>query len=758
MANFQVERLKRLPQRAGEVWIGGIIRLPAWVDDGRKAPYRPGAAVWVSLETKKISMTEPGEDVDFAAAFDGLVAFAAGPDAGYRPGRLGVNDAGLAEYLSGLLAEAGIRVEHDAALPELDQIMSMLGMALAQNEKAFAKMMPQDEAALEALLADEEALKKFFDSMPGPRADNPLANGSLSGGPHSGGLFPDDLDMADFFGGDVPPPSPGYLTGKGVTVARMRAFAEAAALFYQAAPWQHFANEDLIEIESPTPPHQKLQCVVVMGGGGVEFGLGFYRSTKHYWDSTRPEDDMDERFAVMAEGGGVWSVMFDNITTLPFADADLWQDNKLPVAGKRAYPQAMRYELPTRHESPMKTSRPDAKTLAYFEGLMRALAATTEDEMDTGRWTKTVTTADGPATFTLSLPFLLNPPSREERKDYDMIDRRAYEVVNLQIDRFLEGKKFSSDAVANKTIQKEFGGKYIDPAKYPPRTPMEAAAILCYQAFDSIGRRRVALARKAMQACPDYADAYVILAEHARTADEANKLYAAGVAAGRRALGEQFFKENTGEFWQAVNTRPFMRALHGLAKTQLALAQPNAAIASLQELLRLNPIDNQGARYSLLPTLITQGQLKQAEKLHADYKEDDAATWQYCRALLTFATEGNTLAARRDIQAALAANRHAAAQLLNSTADGASGGESVGVPPTGTSADQPFSAGPPLEESEAYDLGSPEEAVICATECAAAWRAVPNALDWLKANTKKSPRLLQRQRQLQRKKTKKRKK
>lgn len=55
-------RFKRLPQRAGEVWQGGLVRLPVWIDhptDADGAPSRPTGALWVSLRTGLIHLTLP---------------------------------------------------------------------------------------------------------------------------------------------------------------------------------------------------------------------------------------------------------------------------------------------------------------------------------------------------------------------------------------------------------------------------------------------------------------------------------------------------------------------------------------------------------------------------------------------------------------------------------------------------------------------------------------------------------------------------
>jgi hypothetical protein len=57
-------RYKQLPQRAGEVWQGGLVRLPEWIDhptDPDGEPYRPTGALWVSLRTGLIHVDLPKE-------------------------------------------------------------------------------------------------------------------------------------------------------------------------------------------------------------------------------------------------------------------------------------------------------------------------------------------------------------------------------------------------------------------------------------------------------------------------------------------------------------------------------------------------------------------------------------------------------------------------------------------------------------------------------------------------------------------------
>lgn len=57
-------RFKQLPQRMGEIWQGGLVRLPAWVDhptDPEGEPLRPTGALWVSLRTGLIHLALPPE-------------------------------------------------------------------------------------------------------------------------------------------------------------------------------------------------------------------------------------------------------------------------------------------------------------------------------------------------------------------------------------------------------------------------------------------------------------------------------------------------------------------------------------------------------------------------------------------------------------------------------------------------------------------------------------------------------------------------
>ena len=145
-----------------------------------------------------------------------------------------------------------------------------------------------------------------------------------------------------------------------------------------------------------------------------------------------------------------------------------------------------------------------------------------------------------------------------------------------------------------------------------------------YRAFDiADANGRITLARQALEISPDCADAYVVLAETARTEPEALEYYTKGVAAGERALGSRTFREDVGHFWGLLHTRPYMRARMGLAQALADMGRPEEAIRHWQEMLRLNPGDNQGVRHGLLSRLLQHDRGEEAAALIARVRRRD---------------------------------------------------------------------------------------------------------------------------------------
>lgn len=223
-------------------------------------------------------------------------------------------------------------------------------------------------------------------------------------------------------------------------------------------------------------------------------------------------------------------------------------------------------------------------------------------------------------------------------------------------------------------------------------------------------RRRAKLAKQALDLSPDCADAYVLLAEQARTAKEALKLFEQAVSAGERALGPETFQKHVGHFWGLLETRPYMRAREGLAHVLWSLGRREEAADHVREMLRLNPNDNQGHRYTLASWLLNLDQDDELAKLLKQY-EEGSASWTYTETLLAFRQQGDTPAARKQLKKAQKANPHVPSYLLS---------------------EQPL----PQEQPPYYSPGEESEAIIYAAGGLSAWRSTPGAITWLRKATK----------------------
>jgi tetratricopeptide (TPR) repeat protein len=245
------------------------------------------------------------------------------------------------------------------------------------------------------------------------------------------------------------------------------------------------------------------------------------------------------------------------------------------------------------------------------------------------------------------------------------------------------------------------------PPSAPASTPLEQAQDIMYQAWDAQGARRIRLARKALKVSEDCADAYVLLAEEAtKTPNEARLWYEEAVAAGERALGKEFFEENAGHFWGIFETRPYMRACAGLANCLYRLGQREEAAAHYQDMLRLNPNDNQGIRYVLANLLLELRRYDELAALLDRYNEPTAAL-AYTRALATFEQQGPTKAATTQLKRAIRSNRFVPDYLM--------GKKSL-----------------PRRLPPFVGIGDEDEAIHYAFDAQTTWGRNPEALAWLR--------------------------
>lgn len=478
------------------------------------------------------------------------------------------------------------------------------------------------------------------------------------------------------------------LAESGCDEDHVRAFAKAAANFFRARPWDYLDDIDLIEFESPKPP-KEMRFAVVLGSGSRTYGLGFYSDSEDHYDMMAQRVDPREL--------SLMSLTFDAIDKVSPDDVQLWKQLDLPLATGEAFP--------TLHGFSADGARPPTpKQLAYATIMLQALAETTEDEIDSGVWTKSIEFKGRKKRCKLSIPNLTDPPDRAEWMRRGLMpepreNERHFQMIQQFIDE--QDGQLGIDEL-NDLLNSKFTGP-MDDVEHPLATANDRAAAKCQEAIESFGRRRIQLARQALQEDPSHVESLVLLAESTGRPERRIDAFQMAADAGRKELGAML-EDDIGHFWGIAKTRPFMRACYGLADSLKLAGRTNEAIAQYQEMLQLNPEDNLGVRYEVIPLMITHNRDTDARALLERYPEE-SALWCYMKSLIEYRTHGpNSKKSQQAMRAAFAANEHVVMALQSS--------------------DAPYSL-------NAYSRGSAEEAMVCIEELSEAWSESEGYIDFL---------------------------
>ncbi len=562
-------------------------------------------------------------------------------------------------------------------LPTPEQVLSMLMKAIKKPDKKSGqkphrpRQIQFEEAALTADLGPElEQIGIDVIQQPRPvEVRDLIANLEL----HMGGA----------------PELHGLLSIKGATPELVGGLFAAAAEFYQAAPWVHLTDQHTLAIR--VSPEKEARFVQVMGGGGVEYGLAMYR---RWEDVERVFGFADNTMEMLPPDGG-HSLLFHEINMVPFDDLDAIEQYGWPVANPHAYPTPLVF-TPQR-----EAKRPARADLLWYEAALRVIPIFVRDYFQTGKqeeieFSLSVATHTGETEVHIKYPAGTLPL---ETRPADMMDWPGFDEDEEDLPQF--------DRRAMEGKMSPFATGFDDPN-------LQEAQELMYQAWEERNpARRLILAHEALSLSPLCTDAYVLLAEEeADTIGRALEYYRKGVEAGEQALGADYFEENAGHFWGIMETRPYMRARQGLANTLWELNHHDEALDHYREMLRLNPGDNQGIRYTLLNLLMTLNRDAEALSLLKEY-DDAMAEWLYTRALLIFREAGASEEAKQSLQAALGMNPHVPIYLT--------GQKRI-----------------PLKLPSYIGFGDENEAATYSAAYLPIWRRTPGAIDWLQGHLKPS--------------------
>lgn len=287
-------------------------------------------------------------------------------------------------------------------------------------------------------------------------------------------------------------------------------------------------------------------------------------------------------------------------------------------------------------------------------------------------------------------PFRMTGPGRTRtRSERDLARQR----------RLLAGREFATPEEQSAFL----AANVQTPA--PPTTELEQAQELIYDAWEAGPEKRAELARKALALCPQCADAYLLMAEAAPAGDERVELCRMALKAGRETLNEEP-AQATEDQWTRLEARPYLRARAGMARALWEIGRAREAINEYSVLMDLNPGDNLGLRYLVLPLLIEARRMSEALSLARRWGGEPSGEWTYNLALLLFQHEGSTPRATEMLRQALRANPAIPGYLM--------GLRSL-----------------PAHAPDTVSFGGDDEAVDYCHRAQGAWRSVTGALDWL---------------------------
>ncbi|MDQ0219777.1 hypothetical protein ELQ35_20670 [Peribacillus cavernae] len=273
----------------------------------------------------------------------------------------------------------------------------------------------------------------------------------------------------------------------------------------------------------------------------------------------------------------------------------------------------------------------------------------------------------------------------------------------LNMEREIGDRDFESIDELNDFMNKRINNQKPSPAKLSDK---EKAQELLFDAYEASGSKRLQLAKKALKLYPNSPDAYNILAEYEMNPKERQNLYLKGMEAGEKELGQSFFSENKGHFWGIVSTRAYMRAKFSYGLLLHEKGKREEAIAQYEELLELNPMDNQGVRYELFIAHVEKGLFQKAESLLKQFNEEITANGAFNKLLIEYLQNGTSQKAKKLLKKAKGENPYVLDYLT--------GKKKL-----------------PGNTPATYGLGDESEAIIYADQHLHLWREHVELIEWL---------------------------
>jgi tetratricopeptide (TPR) repeat protein len=284
---------------------------------------------------------------------------------------------------------------------------------------------------------------------------------------------------------------------------------------------------------------------------------------------------------------------------------------------------------------------------------------------------------------------------------------KQHEKLMSDLNRLMATQNFKS-VEEMKSFIESIKGKPIPSFPKEVLSIKEQAQDLVFEAYELPLPAARGNIEQALMLDPDLIEAFEYLGSEEETAQIAIAFFEKGVSIGRQQFDAEYCKANKGHFWGLHETRPFMRCMQQYADCLYSIGKEKESIAIMEEMIDLNPNDNQGVRDQLILYLIELNENKKVEKYLKMYEEDCKAFPLFNRALFTFKSHGDSEEANRALSVAIKQNKFVAKKLL---------------------AKKPIAM-----LADHYGLGDQNEVDYYAFFAQHIWQDTKDALTWLKKN------------------------
>ncbi|MEY3898171.1 MAG: hypothetical protein RLZZ214_3692 [Verrucomicrobiota bacterium] len=232
-------------------------------------------------------------------------------------------------------------------------------------------------------------------------------------------------------------------------------------------------------------------------------------------------------------------------------------------------------------------------------------------------------------------------PSIPKPKLDSVMSVRDSERMTKMIHKIIASKDFGSVDEVQRFVQEHLAGREMEEleAMLPddgPQSDFDRAESLIEGIPEGTAPEEVVrIAKQALTLSEDCMGAWFEYGVYAEDAATALERFEQGIERGRVRFEEQIRESGEGHgLWGYVEARDFMRLLEEKAKALVELGELEQAAEVYQEMLALNPLDNQGIRGDLLRIFTIHHRRDEARSLLDRFPNDAMVDMAYGRALL----------------------------------------------------------------------------------------------------------------------------